>query len=160
MKNVYLFTCLIIALYLGLGGCTPKIDIAMEKINVKKVVDQFAQFWETEDMALLSKIMAHDSNMINFGSDASEIFTGWENFRKSAESMMPAFENTKIKVRDQNIRVHASGQVAWFTEIWDWDLMYGGEHAVMSNQRLSGVLERINGKWVLVQFHNSVPAGA
>jgi uncharacterized protein (TIGR02246 family) len=160
MKNKGILNSCGLAFYLILTGCTQKIDLETEKTRIKEVVDRFEQFWETEDLDLLSKIMAHDSDMINYGSDASEIFVGWEHFNESVKSMLPAFENTKIRVRDQMIKVHSSGKMAWFSEIWDWDLIAGGQQVVIPNQRLTGVLEKRNNSWVLVQFHNSVPVVA
>ncbi len=146
-----------IIIQLGFTGCVQKADVAAELPNVKVVVDGFEQFWESEDMDLLSKIIAHDADMVNYGSDASEIFKGWDEFKAAVDQMLPAFENTQISVRDQNIKIHPSGEVAWFTEIWDWDLIYSGQSAQIPNQRLTGVLEKRNGDWVFVQFHNSVP---
>ncbi|MDZ4716701.1 MAG: nuclear transport factor 2 family protein [Cytophagales bacterium] len=154
MKKAIFF---LVGVSLWSGGCTPPVDMEAEVANVKAVVDQFEQFWETEDMELLSKIMANDASLNGFGSEASEIFKGWENFRSSAQQMLPAFENTKINVRDQVITVHPSGTMAWFSEQWDWDMLYNGEAATVSDMRLTGVLEKRNGKWIIVQFHNSEP---
>lgn len=138
-------------------GCTEKTDTEKEKIEIKKTVDLFEQFWETENMEILSKIMAHDSDMVNYGSDAAEVFIGWSSFKEAVEKMLPSFENTKINVRNQVIKIHSSGTVAWFSEFWDWDLVYGGKQVQIPNQRLTGVLEKRNSQWVIVQFHNSVP---
>ncbi len=130
----------------------------MEKNNVKKTVDEFALFWETHNMELLSKIMAHDPDIVNFGSDASEHFIGWNMFKEAVEKMLPSLQETKISVSDQVIKMAPSGDVAWFSEIWNWDLKINNEPVQMYGQRLTGVLEKRNGKWVFVQFHNSVPA--
>ncbi len=150
MKTKFLYLLLFASAYCGISGCNQRADIGTEKANVKKVVDQFAQFWETEDMELLSIIMSHDADMVNYGSDADEIFVGWDDFRESVEKMLPALENTRIKVRDQVIKVHTSGNVAWFSEIWDWTLTAGGNPVQVENQRLTGVLEKRNGSWIFV----------
>jgi len=142
---------------LVMSGGTQEVDIEAEKAKVKSVVDQFEQFWETEDMDLLARIMAHDADMVNYGSDAAEHFVGWEALKESVEKMLPSLENTKITVKDQVIKVHPSGNVAWFSEVWDWDLVVEGKPVHSGDQRLTGVLEKRNGSWVLVQFHNSVP---
>ena len=142
---------------LVMSGRTQKVDIEAEKAKVKSVVDQFEQFWETEDMDLLARIMAHDADMVNYGSDAAEHFVGWEALKESVEKMLPSLENTKITVKDQVIKVHPPGNVAWFSEVWDWDLVVEGKPVHSGDQRLTGVLEKRNGSWVLVQFHNSVP---
>jgi uncharacterized protein (TIGR02246 family) len=134
-----------------------KVEIEAEKAKVKSVVDQFAQFWETKDMELLSRIMAPDTDMVNYGSDAPEYFVGWEMLRGSVEKMLPSLQNIRITVRDQVTKVHHSGEVAWFSEVWDWDLVVEGKPVRSEGQRLTGVLEKRSGNWVFVQFHNSVP---
>ena len=132
-------------------------DIEAEKAKVKLVVDQFEQFWETGNMELFSRIIAHDADMVNYGTDATEYFVGWEELKEAVEKMLPSLENTKITVRDQVIKVHPSGNVAWFSQVWDWDLAVEGKPVHSEDQRLTGVLEKRNEKWVFVQFHNSVP---
>jgi uncharacterized protein (TIGR02246 family) len=152
-----LFFSLIVIASLVLSACTQQVDLEAEKAKVKTVVDQFEQVWETEDMDLFSKIMAHDADMVNFGSDAPEHFVGWEALKEAVEKMFPSLENIKIAVRDQVIKVHSSGHTAWFSEIWDWDLAMGGQPVRLEACRFTGVLEKRNGNWVFVQFHNSVP---
>jgi uncharacterized protein (TIGR02246 family) len=154
MKNLFAF---IATAFLAMNACAPQVDLEAEKAKVKTVVDQFAQVWQTEDMELLSRIMAHDADMVNFGSDAPEHFVGWETLKTAVEEMFPAFENTKIAVKDQVITVHPSGQVAWFSQLWDWDFAVGGQPVQLAGCRFTGVLEKRNGNWVFVQFHNSVP---
>ncbi len=103
------------------------------------VVDQFEQFWETKDMELLSRIMAHDADMVNYGSDALEYVVGWESLKESVEGMLPSLQNIKITVKDQVIKVHHSGEMAWFSEVWDWDLVAEGKRVRSEGQRLTGV---------------------
>jgi len=142
---------------LAMCGCSQNVDLEAERGRVKSVVDQFEQFWETEDMELFSRIMAHDADMVNYGSDAVERFVGWDTLKESVEQMLTSFENTRITVRDQVIKIHPSGSVAWFSEVWDWDLVVGGQPVRIEGQRLTGVLEKGKDEWVFVQFHNSVP---
>ncbi|HLF85975.1 MAG TPA: SgcJ/EcaC family oxidoreductase [Nitrospiria bacterium] len=145
------------AVFLGMSGCAQKVDIEAERAKVKAVVDQFKQVWETEDLELLSKIMAHDADIVVNGTDAAEHWVGWEPFKASVAKMFPAFENIKITVKEQSIKIHPSGNVAWFSQIWDWDLVVEGKPVRSEGQRFTGVLEKRNGNWLFVQFHNSVP---
>jgi hypothetical protein len=110
-------------------------------------------------MELLSEIMSHDEDMINFGSDASEYFIGWNAMKTSIEEMLPLMSNIQIEVRDQKIKISENADFAWFTEIWDWNLSIDGNQVSIPGQRLSGVLQKKNGVWQMVQFHNSVPVG-
>ena len=155
MKRLFALLCG--AALLGMSGCAQKVDLETEKAKVKSVVDQFEQAWETEDMELFSRIMAHDADMVNYGTDATEHFVGWEALKESVQKMFLSFENIKLTVKDQVIKVHASGNVAWFSEVADWDLVVEGKPVRSEGQRLTGVLEKRNGNWVFVQFHNSVP---
>ena len=133
-----------------------KVDLDAEKARVKSVVDQFVQFWEKKDMELFSRIMAHDADMVVYGSDAPEHWIGWEPLKESIEKL-PSFENTKITVKEQVIKVHTSANVAWFSVVYDWDMVVEGKPVHSEGQRLTGVLEKRNDNWVFVQFHNSVP---
>lgn len=133
------------------------VDLELAKQEATNVVNQFSEFWETENMDLLSEIMAHDPDMVNFGSDASEHFVGYDNFRSVAEQMMPMLDSTTISVRNQVVNVDSTGAVAWFSEFRDWNLKIQGQAMEIPGQRLTGVLQNRNGKWVIVQFHNSVP---
>ncbi|HLF63953.1 MAG TPA: SgcJ/EcaC family oxidoreductase [Saprospiraceae bacterium] len=136
---------------------SPGDSLTSEKTNVKTVVDQFVQFWETHDMELLTKIMAHDADMVSYGSDASEHFVGWEAFKDAVVQMLPSFQDTKITVSDQVIKIGPSADIAWFSEVWNWHLKMEGNPVQIDGQRLTGVLEKRDGNWVFVQFHNSVP---
>ena len=101
--------------------------------------------------------MAHDADMVNYGTDANEIFVGWNALKDTVQKLLPLIDKVKINVRNQVIKVGPSSDVAWFAEIWDWDFVFGGQPVKLPNQRLTGVLEKRNGAWVIVQFHNSVP---
>lgn len=133
------------------------VDIEAEKAKVKSVIDQFAKVWETKDLELLSEIFAHDADMVINGTDAPERWIGWEPFKEAVAEMFTALENIKIKVQEQSIKVHPSGQVAWFAQVWDWDFLMDGKPVRSEGQRLTGVLEKRDGSWVFVQLHNSVP---
>jgi len=156
MKN--LFALFLIATFLGMSACAQKVDLDAEKAKVKSVIDQLLiQVWETEDIELLSKITAHDPDMVTFGTDSAEHFVGWEPLRNPFEKQFAAYENTKVSVSNHAIKVHDSGNVAWFSAIWNMSLVAGGQPASLKDCRVTGVLEKRNGNWVIVQSHYSIP---
>ena len=156
MKRNIICTLLISCL-LSIISCNPKSNFEAEKTQVKAVVDNFATFWEKEDTTILSAIFDHDPEMVNYGAEPKEVFVGWKALKDSLVEILPAFDQTKVTVKNQVIQISASRDVAWFSEIMDWDLLYKGQPAHLPNQRLTGVLVKKDGKWVIVQFHNSVP---
>ena len=152
-----LFLILIAAACLAIYGCAPGVDIEAEKAQVQSVLDQWIQVVETENLELFSRIMAHDPDMVTFGTDAAERWVGWEALNESLQKQFESFETKGISIRDQVIKISELGNVAWFSEIGDWDLLAQGEPVSLKGMRFSGVLEKREGSWVIVQFHTSIP---
>ena len=55
------------------------------------------------------------------------------------------------------MKVGPSRDVAWFSEVADWDLTAEGKPVHIAGSRITGVLEKRQGNWLIVQFHTSVP---
>ncbi|HKJ44086.1 MAG TPA: nuclear transport factor 2 family protein [Sunxiuqinia sp.] len=140
-----------------MNSCTPKVDLKAEKTQVKAAVDDFATVLENEDMNLLKNLMAHDADMVCFGTDASERWVGYDALQESVQQQFAAFSDAKIDVSDQVINVNPTGNTAWFSEVMDWSMKVDTQMVNMQGVRMTGVLEKQDGKWVFVQFHTSVP---
>ena len=157
------FVCLVGIAWLGTFGCSgPKTttqapDLAAEQAKVKTVLDQFAQAWEMEDTTLFARILAHDPDMVCFGTDSAERFVGWESLRASVPQQLASFDSVLIAVRDQTIKVHPSGEVAWAAETADLDMVAQGQPVKLRGSRITSVLEKRGNDWVIVQFHVSLP---
>ena len=156
MQNKFLIVLLVVTAFCSTNGCTQTVNINDEKAKVKLVVDEFYKTFETKDMNLLSNIVAHDSNMVNYGINSDLVFVGWNALRDSMAKMFSVMKTTKMAIRNQVINVDPSGNVAWFSEMCDMDLEYDGHPMQINNQRYTGVLQKRNGKWLIVQFHHSV----
>jgi ketosteroid isomerase-like protein len=154
MKNFILIAAII---FLAMSACTQKVDLEAEKAKVKTVIDQNLQMLVTEDMELLSKIYAHDDDMVIFGTDTAEHLVGWEAIKKLMQKQFAGSETKKVSARDEVIKVHNSGEVAWFSAILDWDVIAGGQPVRLEGVRGTSVFEKRNGNWVFVQAHLSVP---
>lgn len=147
----------IIIVFVLFFGCTPKVNLETEKTLVKRNLDQMEQAMQAEDKEVFSNLFDHDPGMVNFGTDASERWVGWDAMKASLEQQFAAFDNTKISTRDQVIKVHSSGQVAWFSEIMDWSTETQGQQVDLKGVRCTGVLQKENGTWKFEQVHFSVP---
>ena len=134
----------------------PAPDLTAEEAAARAVVDMWLQMWENEDVALFDEAFSHDPDMIIFGTDAAEYWVGYETARESIELQLGVFEDTQGSVRNQVVKVHESGEVAWFTEMMDMEVVSGDE-LVELTVWFSGVLEKRNDGWKIVQFHASVP---
>ncbi|MFH1765046.1 MAG: nuclear transport factor 2 family protein [Gemmatimonadota bacterium] len=160
-----LASSLVIAAFLATGCAqeieqeevTAAVDLVAEKAAAKAVLDLFPQAMIDEDLELMGLIIAQDPNTMVIGTDAAERWVGYEAFRASLEIQFASYEDSEIVVRDQVITVSRSGEVAWFSELMDWRLTAGGEQVALEGLRMSGVLEKRDGAWVMVQAHASVP---
>jgi uncharacterized protein (TIGR02246 family) len=134
-----------------------QVDLDSERTAVRAAVNQLWQSWETRDLNLASEIVAHDLDMVIFGTDAAERFVGYEEFRTAMEQMIAAIEKMQTSFHDEVSRVHDSGQVAWYSGVAEVEGTSGGEDFTIAGLRFTAVLEKRDAKWVIVQCHSSVP---
>jgi uncharacterized protein (TIGR02246 family) len=138
-------------------GCAQRADVTAETTAVKGVLEKYIASVEKEDMELYAAVMAHDAAMVNFGSGGPPI-VGWEALRKVIEDQNAALSETKIGARDVSVKISPTGDWAWATSLWDFKAMAGGKPLALP-VRCSWILEKQDGRWVIVHFHKSVAAG-
>ncbi len=95
--------------------------------------------------------------MVTFGTDAAERWIGYEPAENALKRQFESVEESQGTTRERVIVVHRSGEVAWWSELRDWKGKAQGESVSEEGVRLTGVLEKRNGHWVIVQVHASVP---
>jgi hypothetical protein len=120
------------------------------------VLDKMEQAMTSEDIESFADIVAHDTDMVNFGTDATERWVGWNALKSSLEQQFSAFDSIQMTMRDQVIKMGPGGNVAWFSQLMDWNLEANGEQASLEGIRVTGVLEKRDSKWLFVQMHFSV----
>ncbi|NNM03820.1 MAG: nuclear transport factor 2 family protein [Gemmatimonadetes bacterium] len=135
---------------------TPPVDLSAEEAAARAVVNMWEQMWLEEDIALFDAAFSQDSDMVIFGTDAAEYWVGHDTARESLAFQLEVFEDTESTVRNQVVKVHDSGEVAWFTEMMDLEVTSGEDRAELTVW-FSGVLEKKDDGWKIVQFHASVP---
>jgi ketosteroid isomerase-like protein len=106
---------------------------------------------------LLFNSVAQDSSFFIFHPDSGSTIVGFDAFRKMVDDvfMQDAFKATGSSIRDMRIDISKSGDVAWYSAILDDFGEWNGAPMAWRNARWTGVLERREGKWVIVQMHFS-----
>jgi len=137
-------------------ACQQKVNIESEKAAIKAVLDNYVASVENEDMELYAKNMAHDSDMVNFGTSEDPII-GWDALKKIMEDQNAALSQTKINVTNMAIHVSETGKLAWATCLWDLKAMMG-ENPIELPVRCTWILEKRGNDWVIVHFHKSIQA--
>ena len=138
-------------------SCVQQVDLESAEAAARAVSAQLWQAMESQDLDLMSQVMAHDPDMIIFGTDAAERWVGYEAFMAAEEQMAAAFDVEQLSVHDEVLTIHGSGEVAWFSVVMDGKGTVGGKHFSVEGVRITGVLEKRDARWVIVQYHSSVP---
>ncbi len=155
MKN---FIILVIAAFLIMSGCTPKVDIDAEKTAVRLVIDDLEKAFETNDLELLSKLFSHNTDNIFIGTDAAERWVGYDRFIEAQKQFFISVEKgSEITFNDVVLDINKSGEAAWTSYLMDWKGKSQEEPFTFEGIRMTTVLEKQDEKWLIVHLHGSIP---
>ncbi len=132
-------------------------DPKVEKEKIALVLEKYVIANEKQDLDLVHEIWAPFPDIVVFGTNSDEMLVGWESIRNALQRQFSTFEDTYISVRDQRININDTGNTAWFSEIMNYNYIYKGEARQFEGLRFTGVLEKTNGDWYIVQSHVSIP---
>jgi len=130
-----------------------------DRVEVEKVIHDSIGWALTKDIERLFSIMAQDDDFFIFHPDSKSTIIGFAAFKEMGEHswMKEAFKATDYAIRDLLINFSASGSVAWFSCHLDDHAEWNGRPIGWDNARWTGVLEKRDGKWIIVQMHFSLP---
>ena len=122
---------------------------------IEKVIRDNIGWALTKDRPLLESTLAQDERLFIFNPTA-EATVGWQEFVKGFDFWMdPRFKATHLDIRELRIDRSRSGDVAWWSclldDLGEWD----GKPIGWKDTRWTGVLERRDGSWRIVQMHFS-----
>ncbi len=159
MKQLSLvFLCAGLLLLTACNSFNSNTNKADETLAIENVLDQWVTANETEDFDLIQKIWAPDSDIILFGTDSDEKLMGWVNIKNAIKEQYEQIDETYISVYDQFIKISNDGSTAWFAEFLNYNFVYQGEAKSFEGLRFTGILEKQQGEWKIVQAHLSMPA--
>ena len=139
------------------AGCTGAqgTDIAAERAAVEAAIDATIAWAKTKDFDLLYGIIANDSAYLEVHPE-DMVLKGFDEFRRMEEFWVsPDFRAIRHEISDLQITFSRSGEVAWFYCMLDDVNEWRGQPASWIDTRWTGVLEKRDGKWVMVQMHFS-----
>lgn len=130
-----------------------KADQATQKGVIQAFKEMFEAYKKKNTQGVLN-CWASDPDIVMIGSGKDEKSVGVEKFVESLTRDWEQANITAIDVKDFSVSV--SGNVAWLSS----DLTFNytvKEKALQLAGRLTGVMEKRNGKWLWMQMHYSVP---
>ena len=125
-------------------------------VSAEATIDKMWDSFQKGSVEMFSETMARDEDMISFGTDVAERWQGWVSLKQSIEKQFGSLEVLSIKRQNKTIKYSQLKDTAWFSEVVSWEVMNGGEKALIEGIRFTGVLEKRGTNWLIVQFHTSV----
>jgi hypothetical protein len=134
-------------------------DPEQEEIIVEQVIHNAICWAMTKDTATLFNTFIPDSTLFIFSPDSASTSTGFQSIKDLAENvwMTDHFKALECNIKNLRISFSKGGDVAWYScyldDISEWD----GRRSGWVNVRWTGVLEKREGKWLIMQMHFSFP---
>ena len=137
-----------------------KETIKAEKAIISKVINDSIGWVATKDKELLYSCFADDPELFWFSPSDDGTIYGFKAFVELTENffMLDEFGHVGFEVRELQINLSQSGEMAWFHARLDDFNTWQGEPANWENVRWTGVLEKRDRRWVIVQMHFSDPS--
>ena len=129
--------------------------IASEPSDAESAIRRMVRANAEKDLPTLSRLMAHDADIISYAV-AGRKYIGWTELE---EGMREEFVNSqKLEIPINELKVWTKGDLAWYTMELDY-IRYVADGPELKRtvlpMRETGVLERRNGTWQLLSWHES-----
>jgi ketosteroid isomerase-like protein len=144
------------------GGCRTmdqKQNIEAEKAQIREVVENSIGWAANKDKDLVFSCFAEDEDLFYYSPRDDGTIRGRKAFVDLTEGffMKDDFKAIGFEIRDFHVNLSRSGDVAWYHARLDDFNEWRGQPANWEDVRWTGVLEKRNGRWVIVQMHFSSP---
>jgi ketosteroid isomerase-like protein len=144
------FLCLMTALMAS--AC---VSLAADDQGAEAAVRALVRANAEKDIQTLSRLMAHDADITSYTIGGRK-YVGWPDFERDMQEEFHSATTIEIPIRE--LKVWTKGDVAWYVMEVDYirTVARGSEpQRALLPLRETGVLERRNGEWVLLSWHES-----
>jgi ketosteroid isomerase-like protein len=134
---------------------TATAGAASESSDPESAIRRMVRANAEKDLPTLSRLMAHDADIISYGV-AGRKYIGWPELE---QGIRDEFANAqKLEIPIHALTVWTKGDLAWYAMELDY-IRYVTDGAVLKRtvlpMRETGVLERRDGRWQLLSWHES-----
>ena len=145
------FACWVLPLCLGFATATFAAEPSDPESAIRRMIRANAE----KDLPTLSQMMAHDADIISYAV-AGRKYVGWDELERG---LRDEFINAqKLEIPIHELKVWTKGDLAWYAMELDY-IRYVAEGNQLKRMVLpmqeTGVLERRDGRWVLLSWHES-----
>ncbi|UCC44829.1 MAG: nuclear transport factor 2 family protein [Candidatus Zixiibacteriota bacterium] len=142
------------------GGCdtmNQEQNVAAEKAEISRIIHSSIGWAANKDKELSFSCFAEDPELFWFSPRDDGTIHGYEAFVELTEGffMLDDFKAVRYEIRELQINLSRSGDVAWYHARLDDFNEWKGQPANWEDVRWTGVLEKRDNRWVIVQMHFS-----
>jgi ketosteroid isomerase-like protein len=127
-----------------------------DRAQIMTLYTNFAAAFERKDLERVMASYVHDNSLFVFDASPPREFDGWDSYRADYKAF---FDLCKGSLREKisEVGITVRGDMAYSHVIAEisGSLKQGGTFDAVL--RVTDVLRKLNGKWVIVQEHLSVP---
>jgi ketosteroid isomerase-like protein len=134
-----------------------QLDLESERAEVMQVLDNFVKAHDERNLDLLLSCFSDKPDIVILGTDENELWVDKKSMGESQKKAYETFNTVKLTVRDKILKMCSSGDQAWFYMRLHWYVESEGNQFTFTGIRITGVLEKENDKWQIVQLHTSMP---
>jgi hypothetical protein len=165
MKKLYVSLIMLVLLQFNVPhpNCTAasvsnnNVDVGAEKEKVRAVLQKLGIAVQTKNMELFSEVYAHGKDIIIIGPDSREMAFDWRTLAYIKNQQFNDLSNIQVFSSEEKITIDSSGTVARYFVESNLSFVSSGVPFHVKGVRETGVLEKENDKWVIVQQHVSAP---
>jgi hypothetical protein len=151
-------------MYRGLSVCLVSAIILLGSTSVEATADDqgaesavraLVKANAEKDMQTMSRLMAHDADITSYTIGGRK-YVGWSNLEQDIQEEFQSTATIEIPIRE--LKVWTKGDLAWYAMEVDYIRTTTDQnepHRALLPLRETGVLERRNGQWVLLSWHES-----
>jgi SnoaL-like domain len=128
---------------------------AADSIGPEATIRTLVRANAEKDLTTLSRLMAHDPDITSYTIGGRK-YVGWPEFEREMREEFDSVQKLEIPIHD--LKVWTKGDLAWFAMELDY-IRFVGQAAdpkrTVIPLRETGVLERRQGQWMLLSWHES-----
>ena len=145
--------------YMVIGGACwapAAMSGAADNTGLETTVRALVRANAEKDLPAMSKLMAHDADITSYTIGGRK-YVGWPDLERDIKE-----EFAKVAALDlpiSELKVWSNGDIGWYTMELDYVRVLGqgaDQQRTVLPLRETGVLERRNGRWVLLSWHESL----
>ncbi len=144
--------------YMVIGGACwvpAALSSTADNCELETTVRALVRANAEKDLPTMSRLMAHDADIISY-SIGGRKYVGWPNLERDIKEEFEKVAALDLPISE--LKVWSKGDIGWYTMELDYVRVLGQgpslERAVLP-LRETGVLERRNGQWILLSWHES-----